>query len=111
MTVSPTARHWVNVKKTYAQSVPSRAARRAKPSGMTGMLRGLGLPLEGRHHSGIDDCRNIASIVRVLAQRGVTIECTSSIAGEGEAAVGSSKSTAKTKISKAKKKEEKKKKK
>ena len=43
---------------------------------MTGMLRGLGLTLEGRHHSGIDDCRNIANVVRALAVRGAILECT-----------------------------------
>ncbi len=34
---------------------------------MAAMLTGLGLPLIGRHHSGIDDARNIAAIlVRML---------------------------------------------
>jgi hypothetical protein len=47
---------------------------------MTGMLRGLGLTLEGRHHSGIDDCRNIANVVRALAQRGATLALTTDAA-------------------------------
>ena len=34
---------------------------------MVGMLEYLGLQLEGRHHSGIDDSRNIA---RILAKLG-----------------------------------------
>ena len=33
---------------------------------MAGMLKALRLPLVGRHHSGIDDCRNIAAIVHAL---------------------------------------------
>lgn len=38
--------------------------------GMVGMLRRTKLTLEGRHHSGIDDCRNIARIVQHLAEKG-----------------------------------------
>jgi hypothetical protein len=38
--------------------------------GMAGMLASLRLPLVGRHHSGIDDARNIAAIVKALAERG-----------------------------------------
>jgi len=34
-----------------------------KPCGMADALRRLGLPLEGTHHRGIDDARNIARIV------------------------------------------------
>jgi len=33
-----------------------------KPTGMRGALAKLGLPLEGQHHRGIDDARNIAQI-------------------------------------------------
>lgn len=36
---------------------------------MAAMLRELGLPLEGRHHSGIDDSRNIARIFQTLLRR------------------------------------------
>lgn len=72
---------WVNIKQVYAQCVPT--GRRQKASDMTGMLRGLGLTLEGRHHSGIDDCRNIANVVRALALRGAVLECTT---GGGAAA-------------------------
>ena len=47
-----------------------------KAPGMAGMLAALGLPLVGHHHLGIDDSRNIASIVGELARRGVLIEQT-----------------------------------
>ena len=40
-----------------------------KGHSMKTMLRDLHLELEGRHHSGIDDSRNIAKILRTLAQR------------------------------------------
>lgn len=38
--------------------------------GMGRMLMHLRIPLEGRHHSGIDDCRNIAKIWERLIQDG-----------------------------------------
>lgn len=37
---------------------------------MTAMLEALKLPLEGKHHSGIDDARNIAKIVLTLQGKG-----------------------------------------
>ena len=45
---------WANVKEVFRQH------RGSKPGGMVEMLRALGLDLVGRHHSGIDDTRNIA---------------------------------------------------
>jgi len=36
---------------------------------MVEMLEALNCPLEGRHHSGLDDCRNIATIVVELVRR------------------------------------------
>lgn len=41
-----------------------------KPFGMKGMLEHLSLELKGRHHSGIDDCRNIAQVVDALIKAG-----------------------------------------
>jgi len=64
-------RQWVNIKKHFAAW---RGVR--KTSGMAGMLRKLGLELTGRHHSGIDDCRNIAKIARRLAVGGVALSAT-----------------------------------
>eukprot|EP00392_Amoebophrya_sp_AT5.2_P013643 g13772.t1 len=42
--------------------------RRKKQDGMVIMLEALGLRLDGRHHSGLDDARNIAKIVRHLLE-------------------------------------------
>jgi len=39
-----------------------------KGYGMKSMLSDLKLALDGRHHSGIDDSRNIAKILRELAK-------------------------------------------
>ncbi|KAI0652246.1 exonuclease RNase T and DNA polymerase III [Trametes meyenii] len=56
---------WINVKKSYQHLHGLRY-----PKGMDGMLRHAGMDLEGRHHSGIDDCRNILRIVRKMRQNG-----------------------------------------
>jgi inhibitor of KinA sporulation pathway (predicted exonuclease) len=37
---------------------------------MTNMLSKLGLELQGRHHSGLDDCRNIGRVLVELVKRG-----------------------------------------
>ena len=42
------------------------------PRGMTCMLDHFGLKLEGRHHSGIDDCRNIARVCACMLAIGWT---------------------------------------
>ena len=55
-------RRWVNIKRLFQRVTGQRAA------GMPGMLKALGLELEGRHHSGIDDSKNIARILAKLAE-------------------------------------------
>lgn len=51
----------VNLKKEFARLM------NIKPCGMNRALRHAGLPLEGTHHRGIDDARNIARLAaRVL---------------------------------------------
>lgn len=65
-------RRWVNVKTVFAKTLGL-----ARAPGMPGMLEALGLPLEGRHHRGIDDCRNTARIVLALAARGASFSTTS----------------------------------
>ncbi|KAK7071351.1 ERI1 exoribonuclease 3 [Halocaridina rubra] len=57
-------RAWLNMKWPY-----KRATRR-NHRGMMEMLRTLRLTHVGTHHRGIDDCRNIANILRALAKRG-----------------------------------------
>lgn len=52
---------WINIKRPFSNLYSTKAG------GMTSMLKTLCLDLIGRHHSGIDDCRNIARIcVRML---------------------------------------------
>ncbi|KAJ3124266.1 hypothetical protein HK098_001276 [Nowakowskiella sp. JEL0407] len=61
---SPEFSAWINIK------VPFRNLFSVRSAGMTGMLSTLGLPLIGRHHSGIDDARNIAAIMKHLITLG-----------------------------------------
>ncbi len=65
-------RRWINVKTIFASTL-----RRSASIGMPHMLSALGLELEGRHHRGIDDCRNIARIVLALHARSASFEITS----------------------------------
>ena len=57
-------KRWINIKTFFGDTMGK------KGFGMKSMLDDLGLELEGRHHSGIDDSRNIARILVALAQRG-----------------------------------------
>jgi ERI1 exoribonuclease 3 len=64
---------WINIKKTFATMYldePRHARRKPRPRGMASMLNKLGLSLEGRHHSGIDDCMNISRIVTRMREEG-----------------------------------------
>lgn len=48
----------LNLKKQF-----SKAQKVRKHQGMAGALRLAGIPLEGRHHRGLDDARNIARLL------------------------------------------------
>lgn len=48
----------LNIKQAFSDALGTN-----KRFGMAGALRRLGLPLEGTHHRGIDDARNIARIL------------------------------------------------
>ena len=62
---------WCNVKQMFEATLGGSAG------GMAHMLQTLGIVLEGHHHSGIDDCRNIAKIVLHMMQAGYDVRCTS----------------------------------
>uniref|UniRef100_A0A7S2A3F4 Exonuclease domain-containing protein n=1 Tax=Ditylum brightwellii TaxID=49249 RepID=A0A7S2A3F4_9STRA len=57
-------KRWINVKHAF------RDFYKIKPNGMTHMLRLLDMELIGRHHSGIDDCRNIGRICSRMLKDG-----------------------------------------
>ena len=50
----------INLKKEFARVM------NVKPCGMSKALRILKIPLQGTHHRGIDDARNIAKIAQVI---------------------------------------------
>jgi len=56
---------WINIKRVFEDF---RGLNR--PFGMVEMLESLGLSLDGRHHSGIDDVRNITKIADELIKKG-----------------------------------------
>lgn len=67
--VLPALTRWMNVKVLYTNSTAGNGKK--KGMGMEKMLADLGLELQGRHHSGIDDSRNIARIlVDLVSNRG-----------------------------------------
>ena len=49
----------INVKTLFAATKGL-----ARPTGMNGALHILGIPLEGTHHRGVDDAKNIAKILQ-----------------------------------------------
>lgn len=57
--------HHVNAKALFATALGL-----PRPVGMAQALTIAGLPLEGRHHRGVDDAWNIAALVLHLADRG-----------------------------------------
>ncbi|CAH1776115.1 unnamed protein product [Owenia fusiformis] len=61
---------WINIKRAFSDSTGMW------PSGMIPMLEPLGLRHQGRHHSGIDDCKNIANILKAVAERGHVFQVT-----------------------------------
>lgn len=74
-TVPPSWRCWCNIKhfvtSARTRAVLSTQLQKLVPfhiTGMTELLDLFNLPLIGREHSGIDDCRNIASLVCELVK-------------------------------------------
>jgi len=63
-------RGWINIQKIFQNiyNIPRY--------GMMSMLQHLGLQHQGRHHSGIDDTKNIARIVVRLMEMGAVFNYT-----------------------------------
>ncbi|MEO1443138.1 MAG: 3'-5' exonuclease [Chloroflexota bacterium] len=60
MTLPESFENHIHLKKQFARQ------RDIKPCGMARALQLAGIPLEGTHHRGIDDARNIAKIARLV---------------------------------------------
>ena len=76
-------RRWINLKKAFPKHLIDKKAeksdwrnvdtiKKCKPavSGMPEMLSLLDLEMEGQHHSGIDDARNLARCVIETLKKG-----------------------------------------
>jgi|SRR5579871_1856092 len=50
----------INLKKAFSR------LKDVRPMGMKGALAMTGIPLEGTHHRGIDDARNIAQLAQII---------------------------------------------
>lgn len=72
--VPPLFTLWQNIKKTYAAVHTVN-----KAPGLSGMLRTMELELQGHHHRGIDDCRNIATLYKALLAKGAVPEPTTEL--------------------------------
>lgn len=59
----PMGEQHINVKSWFAEKFGLQ-----KPQGMNGALHLLNIPLEGTHHRGIDDAKNIAKIMHWCIQ-------------------------------------------
>lgn len=59
----PMGEEHINVKTYFAEKFGIQ-----KPTGMNGALQLLDIPLEGTHHRGIDDAKNIAKILHWCLQ-------------------------------------------
>merc|ERR1711924_573990 len=68
--VPPALKRYCNVKRPFKELLG------ISPGSMVKMLRVLNLSLEGRHHSGIDDTRNISRVVAEIASRGAVLDVT-----------------------------------
>lgn len=67
-TVPAGFKRWINIKHLFHRTT-------GKPiQELLGMLHELQLPHEGRHHSGLDDCRNIAKILHALLCGGAVVD-------------------------------------
>lgn len=63
-------KRWHNLKKEFPLIYKHWYPKKKQPRNMTEMLEKLELQLEGKHHSGIDDCRNIANVVKRMLNNG-----------------------------------------
>lgn len=69
---------WINIKKVFHKMTGYRA------KGLPHMLQYFGLSFDGRHHSGIDDSKNIAKILTKLTDIDTDIQPTTQLCVDKE---------------------------
>nr|GMD87516.1 uncharacterized exonuclease domain-containing protein At3g15140 isoform X1 [Ipomoea batatas] len=70
MKLPPYFMEWINLKEIYLNFYKRRAP------GMLSMMRELNIPLLGSHHLGIDDSKNIASVLQHMLNDGAYLQVT-----------------------------------
>ncbi|ORC88755.1 phosphotransferase [Trypanosoma theileri] len=80
VTPPATFKRWCNIKKLMRSHCGFLHAQR-RISDLPDMMAVLGLHMKGRHHSGIDDCRNIVSVLQRLMCDGCCIAPTTDHSG------------------------------
>ena len=76
MDVKPYLKRYINLKEVFEIGLLGRGVNNGSKTfqtdtSMEDMLEKLGLKLDGRHHSGIDDSKNLAKIVIDLLAKGI----------------------------------------
>lgn len=66
---------YINIKVPFAKFI-LRSNDHRRSGGMAKMLKVLELELDGQHHSGIDDAKNIAKIAITLLEKGCALNQT-----------------------------------
>ena len=67
---------WINIKKVFTTTAePPKDSAHVAVSSMVEMLKIMGIPLAGKHHSGIDDAKNIASVAIKMLENGFKFKC------------------------------------
>jgi len=61
---------WINIKKDFGTFYTQWYKKGKQPRNMVEMLEKLEISLDGHHHSGIDDCQNIAKVVQKMLGEG-----------------------------------------
>lgn len=67
--IPPYLKRWINVKVSFTDMA------QLYPRNLVTMMKYCQLKHEGKLHSGIDDCKNIAKVLKDLADRGMVYEC------------------------------------
>lgn len=70
LTIPEICKQWCNVKRIFKDKYG------VKPGSMPNLLKKCGLDLQGRHHSGIDDTKNIARACLKMVNDGANFEVT-----------------------------------
>lgn len=61
-------RRFIDIKSIYKKTLKT-----SKKYGLANMMKNINMKMDGRHHSGIDDCRNTGKLFEYLVQKGYDV--------------------------------------